>query len=259
VEAYNLRILSVFHYGFDESQFWIREGEHYYPPLVIEDRFSQIVIPLLNSISSQYHVSAVPDLISFTSSYWGIRRLGIEALDRKQRLLNEGHAESEDMVKILGTWEQLNDQARSFAKRRIKQILMRIAIEWPMTHSDRTSVQPKILFSNFACFVLSFYFEWLIQSHDAGQLHHIDSLDKVPNNKIKSLNDIGLYVVEQLITEGRSAMRGEKTWTEWIKQFKSNDVRSDVLLAGLGSRLAVDDWASKILVSRRFIPTPRLT
>ncbi len=82
-----------------------------------------------------------------------------------------------------------------------------------------------------------------------GTLHHIDTLDKIPNNRIKSIDDLDLFAVDNLIKQGQSAMKGEKSWMEWTKRFNSSESRLDVLQAGLGSRLAVDDWANKILVS----------
>ena len=62
------------------------------------------------------------------------------------------------------------------------------------------------------------------------------------------MNQIGLAAVEQLIEEGKSALRREQSWTQWIKRSNSRDVRSDTLLAGLGTRLVVDDWGWKIAV-----------
>lgn len=167
---------------------------------------------------------------------------------QKSRLLKEGHAESEEIIQRLGIWEPMDSQTRSFQKTRIEEIIKTIGLTWPVNRRGRLT-KPKILFREFifppsrSTNLCSFYPERRI-----GLLHEIRENEVLPYNRIASMNQIGLGAVEQLIDEGKSALRGEQSWTQWIKRSNSQDVRSDALLAGLGTRLVVDDWGSKIAV-----------
>ena len=67
----------MFQYGFRkyDDELWIRTHAHFYPPLATEDRFDQIVVPLLANIAKKYDTSPVPDLVTIAPSYWN---MGIE-------------------------------------------------------------------------------------------------------------------------------------------------------------------------------------
>ncbi|KAL8290289.1 hypothetical protein RQP46_003228 [Phenoliferia psychrophenolica] len=73
VPSLNLRFINVFQWGFfDYDLNWIRNHPHFYPPLNPEDRFDQVVVPLLANIAKKYGTSAVPDIITISPSYWNM-------------------------------------------------------------------------------------------------------------------------------------------------------------------------------------------
>lgn len=86
--------------------------------------------------------------------------------------------------------------------------------------------------------------------------------DTIPNDRIQALQQIGLAVVESLITEGLAADAGGSTWKAWAVRKTTNlglgkwvaptkgdgDKRAELAREmSLGTRLKVDPWGMLML------------
>lgn len=83
-----------------------------------------------------------------------------------------------------------------------------------------------------------------------GLLHDVEAQDTIPFNRVHTLNQISLSVVENFIAEGKSALRSEFDQYSWLRRFKQARAQSVALTEGWGTRLVVDDWGEKLKGNR---------
>lgn len=103
---------------------------------------------MLKSIAIRDNSSPIPDLFSFTSSFWGILNLGEEQIEQSRDLIRQGHGEEEEIIKNLRRWEQMSLHSRTIFQQQTSDTLKWIAREWPQTNRFN-SPKPKILLRNF--------------------------------------------------------------------------------------------------------------
>ncbi|KAM0751854.1 hypothetical protein T439DRAFT_220717 [Meredithblackwellia eburnea MCA 4105] len=231
VDTLNLRILNVFHYGFRGYTKWISTHPHYYPPAAIEDRFDQILVPLMKTISQTYGVPEVPDILSIAPGFWGLLRLSVETDATRDALIREGKLTTEQAYHDYDVWNNMKKDQRDWMESRIFTVLKHVANGW--SDGEGRVKRPRILWR---------------------ALHHIKEHHNIPFSRLHSLDQIGRSVVQRLVNEGRAAEKGEQSWKAWVRKASAKvglkwkgEKESEALRLGLGHRLRVDEWGSLMI------------
>ncbi|GAA5872536.1 hypothetical protein JCM3774_006846 [Rhodotorula dairenensis] len=229
----DLRILNVFHFGFQDLSEFLLNSPHYYPPARIEDRFDQIVVPLVASVAKHYGSNPIPDMLSVAPGFWTLLR---ETVD-KQEALEKGNLAGVSSVEAHAQWRAQvwrtpSEWSRQFYEKRVAQVLRHVAAAWPAT----TTTRPPFLL-------------WRAP-------HFVKESDRVPYNRLVALDQIGRSVVARLVAEGRAAASaGSRRWKSWTDSADSSS-RSDgfgmadrawARRAALDQRLRVDEWGARML------------
>ncbi|KDE08076.1 hypothetical protein MVLG_01776 [Microbotryum lychnidis-dioicae p1A1 Lamole] len=247
-----LRILSVFHYGFRGRTKMIESHPHFYPPATIEERFDQIVVPLVHNLAAKHNVSATPDLVSFTPGYWGLLRQAVSDDKMLLEALKNGTAAEEAQAKY-DVWRTMSPDQREWNRERMNAVLRHIGRGWLDTAkkaSDGAARTPRILWR---------------------ALHHIKEQHNLPYNRVQAVDQIGRSVVQQLIAEGRAAVAGSQTWTSWIAMLKnsisgtepdiiaseeiklgSEEEQKEAFRMGYAHRLKIDEWGALMIGQERY-------
>ena len=131
--------MNVFHYGFRERTAFIDNHPHGYPPFQLEDRFDQILLPLLSSLAAQHGRSAVPDVFSVTSGFWGMMRQAVEDDRKKEQDVEDGMTEADAAAKW-DTWRSMPADVQRWNERRIEEVVKHVGAAW-----DEAEVRPRIL------------------------------------------------------------------------------------------------------------------
>ncbi|KWU46546.1 hypothetical protein RHOSPDRAFT_32003 [Rhodotorula sp. JG-1b] len=221
------RIINVFHFGFQDVSDFLLSSPHYYPPARIEDRFDQIVVPLVAAVAKQYGSNPIPDLVSVAPGFWTLLR---ETVDKQRALerqaedgvpYDEAHAQWRAQV-----WRQPSAWSRGFYEKRVAQIMRHVAVAWP------AKSQPSLL--------------WRAP-------HFVKKTDRTPYNRLVALDQIGRSVMSRLVAEGQAAAAGGRQWDVWTRSaaaqsdgFNAAD-RAWARRAGLDRRLKVDEWGARML------------
>ena len=250
VEALDLLLFNTFHFGFRDKTNFIVGHPHYYPPAKLEDRFDQVVLPLLANLATKYNRSAVPDLMSVTSGFWGMMRQAVQDDREKQQDVDDGMSE-EDASRKWDTWRSMPPDVRKWNEDRIAEVIRHVGKAW-----SEEEVRPRILWR---------------------ALHHIKYHHSIPGDRLQSLDQIGRAVVEHLVLEGLAADQGGATWQAWARRQgkkwlpskwsdkvsaklgggskgSEDDVSADAdaegaeaRQTGLGRRLKIDEWWTRML------------
>lgn len=70
---------TVFSFGLSNEDNWLRyDTKHFYPPGKLEDRFRQILLPLLHSLIGD----TPPDLFSMTAGFWDLYRFNVYSTNK---------------------------------------------------------------------------------------------------------------------------------------------------------------------------------
>lgn len=271
----------MFHYGFRDRTAFIVGHPHYYPPAKLEDRFDQIVLPLLASLADTHSRSAVPDLVSVTPGFWGMMRQGVEDDRLRQAEVADGMDEGE-ADKKWDTWRSMPPEVRAWNEGRIGEVVRHVGKAWAGEEA-----RPRILWR--ALHHIKVSRDWVGSSRCTqlslqaraltnllyclcSQPHHV-----IPGDRLQSLDQIGRAVVEQLVLEGLAAEQGGATWQAWVRrQGKkwlptkwagslpglassgglngTDDARAgeeeegeEARGMGLGRRLKIDEWGTRML------------
>ncbi|BGP38093.1 hypothetical protein JCM10449v2_002020 [Rhodotorula kratochvilovae] len=234
VASLNFRFLSVFHYGFEDQTDFITYHPHFYPPARLEDRFDQIVLPLVASLSGHYGTSPIPSLVSLAPGFWSLLRQSASDASAAEA---RAKAEAQDPAAVAHAvqqrvWRAMPRELRAWNERRLEEALRHVARAWS---SART--QPRIL--------------W--RAH-----HFVKETPKVPYTRLVALDHIGRAVAARLVREGRAAEERARGWAAWARgrgerylrlpgtgarEAQAGEAQDD----GLGRRLKIDEWGSLML------------
>ncbi|GAA6027093.1 hypothetical protein JCM8097_006106 [Rhodosporidiobolus ruineniae] len=231
VHSLDFRVLNVFHYGFRGETDFIVHHPHFYPPASVEDRFDQIVVPLMSALSTKYGVSAVPSILSIAPGFWGLLRQSVEDQRLATEAIQAGEPAAEAEAKH-NVWRTMSLESRRWNERRVTEILRHLAKGWKGARDEAGRRTPTILWR---------------------ALHFIKETNKIPYNRLIALDQVGRSVVDRLVDEGRAAEKGAKTWKAWTKSVGAKylgfakEGENEALEGGLGSRLKVDEWGSLML------------
>ncbi|KAL8278425.1 hypothetical protein RQP46_009115 [Phenoliferia psychrophenolica] len=224
-----LRVVNVFHYGFRAKTDWIMSHPHYYPPATMEDRFDQIVIPLLQNIADKYKISPVPDVVSVAPGFWGILRLSMEEQFNRDMGIISGNMTIPAAFEQFSTWNNMKAEQREWMEGRIETVIRKIGKAW----SDTAATPPRILWRS---------------------LHHTREQDSIPFTRAQTLDQIGRSVVERLVAEGEAAAAGALQWKAWLKRTSSRVGRkwsgapeAEIISEDLSDRLRIDEWGALML------------
>ncbi|GAA5863720.1 hypothetical protein JCM8547_003700 [Rhodosporidiobolus lusitaniae] len=226
IEKLNFRILNVFHYGFEDATPALLNHGHYYPPSSVEDRFDQVLVPLMRGLAQKYGSSPIPDILSVSPGFWGIMWQTVQDARLLDLAIHAGE-DPEVAKKKHDVWRSMNPKTRRFSEKRVADIVRHLAKGWKGEEK-----RPLMLWR---------------------ALHFIKNKDSVPVTSSVALDRIGRSVVERLIDEGRAAEAGGRMWKAWGESFAAQSIgfqtegREEVLEGGLGRRLKIDEWATLML------------
>lgn len=249
---YNTYILNVFQFGLYPEDETVIHYTHFLPPGAVEDRFDTFVVPILELLAEKRKadraaaeaeaaraepphelpalrrpITAVPDLITLTSTFWNILRHRYES-DEFDATLPK--AEPSDQVnttkpawlETLGMWEPPTRSRQDWWERRIQSFVRHVADGWGGAESG-TSIFWRTL-------------------------HMATTIGDWPLNKQYEQDEVARRVVELLQAEGRAAEHSSD-WTRWQRDVVpqlgptwEGAEREEVLRRGLGRRLKVLDW-----------------
>ncbi|KAK4058595.1 hypothetical protein OIO90_000039 [Microbotryomycetes sp. JL221] len=238
----NMRIVNVFHYGFAAKNHWIEHHPHFYPPARAEDRFDKIVKPILDGLSEAYGLDRRPDLVSVTSTFWGIMRHSVAEDKAREKMIEEGASEEEADAKW-DVWRTMEPEVKEENYKGTSELIRHVAKAWPLSEKEKRQGilrKPKILWRG---------------------LHHIKHHHSLPFSKIQALDQLGRAAATQAILEGKAAEAGLQSWREWTRTMKSRlklqkpstqdqtslSREAEALEMQLGRRLKIDNWADLIL------------
>ncbi|GAA5865960.1 hypothetical protein JCM8547_002897 [Rhodosporidiobolus lusitaniae] len=235
IDKFNFRILNVFHYGFRPLTDMIQGHPHFYPPALVEDRFDQIIIPLVANLAAKYGTSPVPDILSIAPGFWGILRQSVEDGRLEYEEVQAGKDASQAKAEH-DVWRPMSEEKRRWNEQRISEILRHLAKGWRGVRDKGGKRTPLILWR---------------------ALHFVRETEKIPFTRSTALDQIGRSVVDRLVEEGRAAEEGAKGWKKWGKSVGAKylgwkeEGEDEALEGGLGRRLKIDEWGSLMLGQSR--------
>ncbi|GAA6059413.1 hypothetical protein JCM10212_003645 [Sporobolomyces blumeae] len=232
----NLRILNVFHYGFQPVDFddsYITTHPHFYPPGTVEERFDQIVVPLVANVAQKYNTSPVPDVFSVSPGFWTMLRQSVADQSHYRAAVDAG-AEPDDAKKRYDVWRSFDEKEKAWHEARIEGVLRHVGQAWRAGKDGEGRIRPTLLWR---------------------ALHPIKETDTVPASRTAALDQIGRHVVSQLVDEAQAARsRSRSSWKEWTKSFRAAKAfgwttsnQDEVIREDLADRLRVDDWGKLML------------
>ncbi|KAK4053146.1 hypothetical protein OIV83_001881 [Microbotryomycetes sp. JL201] len=242
----NLRIINVFHYGFKAKNHWIEHHPHFYPPARAEDRFDKIVMPMVEGLAEAYDLDRRPDLVSVTSTFWGVMRHSVETDKLRAKMIEDGASEEEADARF-NVWHTMEPEVQEENYRGAGELIRHVAKAWPPTLEEKRMGilrKPKILWRG---------------------LHHIKEHHSLPFSTIQALDQVGRAAANQAIQEGKAAEAGVLSWREWTETVKSRLLlqkpssdrstsrqrEAEAAEMQLGRRLKIDNWADLILGQER--------
>lgn len=174
-------------------------------------------------------------------------------------MLDEGASEEEaDLAH--GKWHNMRKTHRDWLQGRMEQVLRHLGKGFLPSDADAEELRtrkPAIFWRKWSP-VCNRGKPRLIRLINAGTLHHIKESPVTPYNRIQSVDQIGRAVVKSLIAEGHAALMGASTWKAWGRKASHyaskyvtglhREPENEVLQAGLGSRLHMDEWGAMMLV-----------
>ncbi|GAA5947445.1 hypothetical protein JCM3765_001680 [Sporobolomyces pararoseus] len=240
VPKLNFRIVNVFHYGFQEPEFdngYIMTHPHFYPPATVEERFSQVLVPLLEGLSKRYNISAVPDILSVAPGFWSQLRQSVADQSAQKVALEKGMSLEEAKVKF-DPWRSMSQGEKKWFEGRMYEILRHCARGWKCGKDVYgKKVRPTIL--------------WRAP-------HPIKETNTVPFSRTVTVDQIGRSVVADLIEESRAAWTGASTWKAWSRQISAKalgwkkESKNEALNEDFLHRLRVDEWGSHMIGQTRY-------
>ncbi|GAA5865566.1 hypothetical protein JCM8547_007651 [Rhodosporidiobolus lusitaniae] len=224
IRKYDFTVVQVFQFGVDDEDEWLTQRRHFYPPGGFEERFDQILLPLLENLATRKSnqtgraVSPVPDLVSFSSTFW--------TPFRHVRLL-QSRAETE-WEKKLDTWAPPRTEFVSWFTRRWTEAVRHVGVAWP-AGGEGEKKRPKLVFR---------------------ELQQIFARDDIPSNHVEVAIQVGRRVVDVLREEGEASLTEEVRgdWKAGEGELGKDWVAGEKERAremGLGRRLEVLDWGRK--------------
>ncbi|GAA6006474.1 hypothetical protein JCM11491_004975 [Sporobolomyces phaffii] len=240
VPKLNFRIVNVFHYGFQEADYdngYIMTHPHFYPPASVEERFDQIVVPLMEGLATKYNVSAVPDIVSITAGFWSQLRQSVADQTASKLALEQGMAIEEAKTRF-DPWRPMEQVEKKWFEGRIYETLRHCAREWKGVKDARGRIKrPDLLWR---------------------ALHPIKETNTVPFTRTVAVDEIGRSVVENLVDESRAALEGASTWKSWTRQLGAKalgwtrESKTEAINEDLAHRLRVDDWGAHMIGQTRY-------
>ncbi|KAM0747583.1 hypothetical protein T439DRAFT_328814 [Meredithblackwellia eburnea MCA 4105] len=234
---YNLAVIFVFYYGFRPLDNFIITKQHYYPPALAEDRFDQILLPLISKVSQRYGSPSIPTLLSISPTFWGLLRLSQEDDLARQELVDSG-VSWDDAVKVWEPFRTMSSKRVEVLERRMREFLKYVAKAWRVEGVEGAQKRPRILWR---------------------ALHHVKEHHEVPYTGVQAVDQVGRAVVDSLKREGQAAEGGHSTWGRWARTWSGyatlvgEDVsETEARRAGLGQRLRVDEWGSLMLGMEKY-------
>ncbi|GAA5821019.1 hypothetical protein JCM11251_001923 [Rhodosporidiobolus azoricus] len=226
IRKYNFRVVQVFQFGVDEEDEWLTQQNHFVPPGGFEERFDQILLPLLDNIAQERSekegspASPIPDLVSFTSTFW--------TPFRHVRLL--GHStNAADWERELGTWAPPTREWQNWFERRWTKAVRHIGRAWSGEEKP-----PKLVFR---------------------ELQQILARDDIPSNHVQLAIDVGRRVVD-LLREESAAARSSESWAAWQGEEAElgatwvGQERDEVGTSRLDERLEVLEWGKRFMAQQ---------
>ncbi|GAA6048912.1 hypothetical protein JCM3770_007115 [Rhodotorula araucariae] len=224
VVSLNFRFLNVFHYGFEEQTDFITYHPHFYPPARLEDRFDQIVLPLVASISAHYGTSPIPSLVSVAPGFWSLLRQSVrDAQEAKARAASwTDDMDAVDAAVQEGVWRAMPRELRAWNARRVEEVLRHVAGAW-----SESPTRPTILWR---------------------ALHFVKETPKVPYSRLVALDQIGRAVVARLAHESRPQEEHAGGWVARATHYlRRRGRKAHARGAWLERRLCIDEWGSLML------------
>ncbi|GAA6008344.1 hypothetical protein JCM10207_000092 [Rhodosporidiobolus poonsookiae] len=229
IRKYNFRVVQIFGFGLQEEDEWMSKMNHFYPPGGYEDRFDQILLPLLDNLAARRTleegrpVSPVPDLVTLTSSFWTTLRAA-HSLDS---LVNP-NSTAQEWEKKLGNWAPPTREWGEWFARRWSEAVRHVGSKWK--DAER---KPRLVFR---------------------ELMMVLARDDIPSSRLAAEIDIGRRVIE-LLKEESVAAQSAAGWEEWRERERSEfgagwtaaEAREEVLDAAVGERLEVLEWGRRFM------------
>lgn len=220
---FNFRLINVFHYGFRPATTYIEMHPHFYPPALIEDRFDDIVVPIMKNVAREHGVSEVPDIVTFTSGFWSLMRTKYELVNGTS--LEEGG----QLQPMVSDWDPENVALKDWFVARIQMTIKHVAKGWSYLPASN---RPLIMWRT---------------------LHHVKGNGQVTMGHVQALDQMGRAVANRLIEEGASAAGTNGEWEAWSMRARQIEgwmghSRSEARDMDLGNRLVISRWSDIILV-----------
>ncbi|GAA5986494.1 hypothetical protein JCM10908_003774 [Rhodotorula pacifica] len=247
----NTYFLNVFQFGLYPEDETVIHFTHFLPPGGFEDRFDTFVVPILEYLAEERilkrakaeeeaaaaspprklpalrrPISAAPDLITLTSTFWNLMRHPSDDSPDGSPSGPEGgdgkNSTKPPWVEKLGHWAPPIRERQDWWEQRVQSAVRHVGRAWGGAASGTLIA-------------------WRT-------LHMATNVGSWPLNKQYAQNEIAHRVVQVLQAEGRAA-ETPSNWSNWQEQVfpTLGDTwdrvdREVVLQAGLGDRLRVLDW-----------------
>ncbi|GAA5931542.1 uncharacterized protein JCM15063_001497 [Sporobolomyces koalae] len=239
IDSLGLRILNVFHYGFQSRDFdngYIATHAHFYPPATVEERFDQIVMPIVKGLAEQYGASPVPDLFSIAPGFWSQLRQGVADVSAYSNAVEKG-MNPDEAGKVFDVWRSMEPAEQKWFEGRMYDTIRHIARAWPEGKDGQGSYRPTLLWR---------------------ALHTIKETNVAPVTRTVAADQIGRMVVKNLVEESRAAAAGAATWKAWSKQIGAKalgwtrESKAAALEDDLQHRLRIDEWGARMIGQTRY-------
>ncbi|KAL8286555.1 hypothetical protein RQP46_004572 [Phenoliferia psychrophenolica] len=126
IPSYNIRVVSVFHFGFQDLTDWLLNYYHYYPPTIAK--------------GDGYESTAVPDLVSVSTGFWDLLKHSIFDDAAKDLEVKNGRDPHEATI-AYDTFRTMSVERRAWFEHNIRELFLAIAGAWP----EEKGKKPKIL------------------------------------------------------------------------------------------------------------------
>ncbi|GAA5834732.1 hypothetical protein JCM3766R1_003221 [Sporobolomyces carnicolor] len=249
VPKLNFRIVNVFHYGFQEADFdngYITTHPHFYPPASVEERFSQIIVPLMEGLSERHNISAVPDILSIAPGFWSQLRQSVADQTAQKAAVEQGTLSLEEAEAKFDPWRSMTEGEKKWFEGRTFEILRHCARGWRGGRDVRgKKFRPTLL--------------WRAP-------HPIKETNTVPFTRTVAVDQIGRSVVSHLIEESNAAKVDASTWRAWSKQIGAKalgwtakgrrsaaSAKSETAAEeDFANRLRIDEWGPHMIGQTRY-------
>lgn len=94
------------------------------------ERFSQIIVPLMEGLSERHHISAVPDILSIAPGFWSQLRQSVADQTAQKAAVEQGTLSLEEAKAKFDPWRSMTEREKKWFEGRTFEILRHCARGW---------------------------------------------------------------------------------------------------------------------------------